>query len=191
MHHNFAGKNPRKTLVRGRKASTDLHPTGKEMTKRNANFWIDSQDATLFHAAHETYDKAVNNHLKSYAGSYDEGRSEELGFYAGLAFRAAEKLYPWPGATITSELRELAKKHGLELSYATWNRGFPDDGQEGVPYTYCYFRKKPSDEALEAFGEEAGLYFENDEGQTKDGLWVWSGTAEFKTWPDLFKDIGW
>lgn len=161
------------------------------MIKRNKNFYIDPQEATLLHTASEAYQKMVENYESSPGPAWAEMHAEELGRFAGLAFRAAEKLYPWPGATITAELRPIAEKHGLNLSYATWNRGFPDDGTEGCPYTYLFFREEPSEEALSAFANEAGVYVENVEDQTKDGLFVYSGTAEYKRWPELFKGIGW
>ena len=161
------------------------------MVHKNRNFGMEPQEATLLHAACETYQKAVENYETGTSPAHANMYAEELGRYAGLAFRAAEKLYPWPGATITDELRPITEKHGLNLSYAIWNRGFPDDGTEGCPYTYLYFREEPSKIALHAFCEEAGVLVENVEDQTKDGLFVYSGTADYQRWPELFKGIGW
>ena len=132
--------------------------------KRNTNFYLEPQEVCLFLTASESYKKVVERHLGSHSKSnpnddWDDSyesdrwaRCEELGRLAGLAFRAAEKLYPWPGASITEEIRKTATKHGLKLSYAVLNRGIQDDGMEGWPYNYCYFREEPSPEALKAFG---------------------------------------
>jgi len=86
------------------------------MVKRNDNFSLEPQEATLLYAASECYKKVTSRHLAKHSGAgsrpwddtYDSNMSlcEELGRFAGLTFRAAEKFYPWPGASITEELRE-------------------------------------------------------------------------------------
>ena len=169
--------------------------------KRNTNFYLEPQEVCLFLTASESYKKVVERHLGSHSKSnpnddWDDSyesdrwaRCEELGRLAGLAFRAAEKLYPWPGASITEEIRKTATKHGLKLSYAVLNRGIQDDGMEGWPYNYCYFREEPSVEALKAFGVENGLCFENGMQRTKDGLFAYDGSAHHERWTEFFDEI--
>lgn len=141
---------------------------------------MDSQDIAILCRAKWNLKQGIKTLIKE--NSSNEGRAEELGRLVGLYYRASEKLAPWPGQRIiTNEIREIGQKYNLDISWACWNPGVYDDGTNGIPYVYIYFRSEANDEAMKAFCKEVDITFygfEDEEG----GLFVISGEAVGGRW---------
>lgn len=154
-----------------------------DKVKKNENFNMEPQMVAILQTSEYNYSKAATEEAQRFRNDGDY--PVEVGQLAGMAFRAGEMTYPWPGITITKEARVIAENFGLDVSWATWNRGVYDNGMEGCPYIYVYFREKAYDVALQAFCDAFDISFDGLE-ETKGGLYQISAEAVDGRWSELY-----